>query len=194
LSARDAGGGFINALPYFLLVGLVIGTGFLQARQSQRNSPNMNSQMAMVTKVLPIGFGLFSITFPAGLVLYYFVSNLWRLGQQELIMRKITRPGMKELDKQKGGAIDAKSKDRGTVAIEDAPEDTKRGGLRKLFQLPAAATDSDSDSDAPAATNGSGNGNGTAPKGTNGARAGASSKPVSPGAQRRKTNKRKKKR
>ena len=30
---------------------------------------------------------------PAGLVLYFLVSNLWRLGQQELIMRKITRPG-----------------------------------------------------------------------------------------------------
>ena len=41
----------------------------------------------------PIGFGLFSLQFPAGLVLYFFVSNLWRLGQQELIMRKITRPG-----------------------------------------------------------------------------------------------------
>ncbi len=196
-SARDAGGGFLNALPYFLLVGLVIGTGFMQARQSQRNSPNMNSQMAMVTKVLPIGFGLFSITFPAGLVLYYFVSNLWRLGQQELIMRKITRPGMKELDKQKGGAIDAKSKDRGTVAIEDAPDDTKRGGLRKLFQLPPATPASAADADTPATTNGSGNGNGTSPNGANAAaRAGAAgaSKPVSPGAQRRKTNKRKKKR
>ena len=91
--ATGVAGGFLDALPYFILVGLVIVTGFLQARQSQRNAPNMNSQMAMITKVLPIGFGLFSLQFPAGLVLYFFVSNLWRLGQQELIMRKITRPG-----------------------------------------------------------------------------------------------------
>ena len=86
-------GGFLDALPYFILVGLVVFTGFLQARQSRRNAPNMNSQMAIVTSVLPIAFGLFSLQFPAGLVLYFLVSNTWRLGQQELIMHKITRPG-----------------------------------------------------------------------------------------------------
>ena len=90
-------GGFLDALPYFILVGLVVVTGFLQARQSRRNAPNMNSQMAIVTSVLPIAFGLFSLQFPAGLVLYFLVSNTWRLGQQELIMRKITRPGQAAL-------------------------------------------------------------------------------------------------
>lgn len=93
LHATAVTGGFLDALPYFILVGLVIVTGFLQARQSRRNAPNMNSQMAIITNILPIGFGLFSLQFPAGLVLYFLVSNLWRLGQQELIMRKITRPG-----------------------------------------------------------------------------------------------------
>jgi YidC/Oxa1 family membrane protein insertase len=59
----------------------------------------------MITKVLPIAFGAFSLFFPAGLVLYFLVSNLWRLGQQELIMRKIApRDHLR-----KGGAIDAKS-------------------------------------------------------------------------------------
>ena len=59
-------GGFLDALPYFILVGLVVVTGFAQARQSRRNAPNMNSQMALVTSILPIGFGLFSLQFPAG--------------------------------------------------------------------------------------------------------------------------------
>ena len=93
-SATGVSGGFLDALPYFILVGLVITTGFLQARQSKRNSPNMPRQMAMITSILPIAFGVFSLNFPAGLVLYFLVSNLWRLGQQELIMHKITRPGM----------------------------------------------------------------------------------------------------
>ncbi len=91
--ATAIAGGFLDALPYFILVGLVIVTGFLQARQSRRNAPNMNSQMALITNIMPIGFGLFSLQFPAGLVLYFLISNLWRLGQQELIMHKITRPG-----------------------------------------------------------------------------------------------------
>ncbi len=94
-------------------------------------------------------FGVFSLQFPAGLVLYFLVSNLWRLGQQELILHKITRPGMAAHAAATGGAIDVKS--------EPADEAKAPGGLRKLFQLPAA-TNGD-------ATNGDG-GNGAASGGT----------------------------
>jgi YidC/Oxa1 family membrane protein insertase len=129
-------GGFLDALPYFILVGLVVVTGFAQARQSRRNAPNMNSQMAMITSILPIGFGLFSLQFPAGLVLYFLVSNLWRLGQQELIMRKITRPGQAAIASSatKDDAIEVEGTDTDTSAFPRAA-----GGLRKLFQLPAAS-------------------------------------------------------
>ena len=96
----------------------------------------MNSQMAIITSILPIGFGLFSLQFPAGLVLYFLVSNLWRLGQQELIMHKITRPGQAAIAAatSKDDAIDVKGGDSDTSAFPRAA-----GGLRKLFQLPAAA-------------------------------------------------------
>ena len=149
--ATGVTGGFLDALPYFILVGLVIVTGFLQARQSRRNAPNMNSQMAIVTSVLPIAFGLFSLQFPAGLVLYFLVSNLWRLGQQELIMRKITRPGQAAIaaSQSKDDVIDVSEAD--TSAFPRAA-----GGLRKLFQIPAASNGGE-----PAA----GEGNGSAKNG-----------------------------
>src|SRR5207245_2931844 len=106
LKATDSHSSLWVALPYYLLVGAVFLTGFLQSRQSQRNTPpGANAQMQMVTKVLPIAFGAFSLFFPAGLVLYFLVSNLWRLGQQELIMRKIAPRD----HAGKSGAIDAKS-------------------------------------------------------------------------------------
>ena len=106
LKATDNHGDLLSALPYYILVGAVFLTGFLQSRQSQRNTPaGANAQMQMITKVLPIAFGAFSLFFPAGLVLYFLVSNLWRLGQQELIMRKIAPRD----HVRKGGAIDAKS-------------------------------------------------------------------------------------
>ena len=154
-------GGFLDALPYFILVGLVIVTGFLQARQSRRNAPNMNSQMAIITSILPIGFGLFSLQFPAGLVLYFLVSNLWRLGQQELIMRKITRPGQAAIAAaaSKDDAIDVKGSDTDTSAFPRAA-----GGLRKLFQLPAAA-------------NGDAEGGASGGNGANGATKPAAAKP-----------------
>jgi YidC/Oxa1 family membrane protein insertase len=138
LSATQAKGALTDTIPYFVLVGLVILTGFLQARQSRRNAPNMNSQMALITSVLPIGFGLFSLGFPSGLVLYFFVSNLWRLGQQEVIMRKITRPGQDAIKASQQGAIDVEGADSGTkTATAEKPSGAT--GLRKLFQLPAAS-------------------------------------------------------
>jgi hypothetical protein len=67
-------------------------------------------------------FGLISLQFPSGLVLYFFVSNLWRLGQQEIIFRKFgsalspSKGGGKALPGGKGTAvIDVESRE----AVED---------------------------------------------------------------------------
>jgi YidC/Oxa1 family membrane protein insertase len=125
LSAVDAHNSILNAAPYFLLVGLVMLTGFLQTRQAQKRTPVANKQMGMVMRVLPVFFGLISLQFPAGLVLYFFVSNLWRLGQQELIFRKFgsalsPASGGKALPGGKRAAvIDVESRE----AVEDDRDD-----------------------------------------------------------------------
>jgi YidC/Oxa1 family membrane protein insertase len=129
----------LQGLPYFILVGLVLITGILQSQQTTRNSPpGANQQMQMVGKVLPIAFGFFSLVFPAGLVLYFFVSNLWRLGQQELIYRKIAPP----LHTQKtGGAVDVKSSEASEPS--SPAKGLGGGGLRNLFKIPPAITNGD---------------------------------------------------
>jgi YidC/Oxa1 family membrane protein insertase len=134
LSATQAKGAFLDTLPYFVLVGLVILTGFLQARQSRRNAPNMNSQMAMITTILPIGFGLFSGV-PLGLVCTS--SSATCSAWSAMIMHKITRPGQEAIKAAQQGAIDVEGAERGggTTTAEKPPG----GTLRKLFQLPAAA-------------------------------------------------------
>jgi YidC/Oxa1 family membrane protein insertase len=127
--ATDSHADFLAAVPYYLLVGLVFFTGYLQSKQSQRNTPpGANPQMQMITRVLPLVLGVTSLFFPAGLVLYFFVSNLWRVGQQELIMRKIApREHLKKPDR----AIDAKGspgKNRATkppTSEEEKPADEK---------------------------------------------------------------------
>jgi YidC/Oxa1 family membrane protein insertase len=89
----------------------VVLTGFMQTRQAQKRTPAANKQMGMVMRVLPVLFGLISLSFPAGLVLYFFVSNLWRLGQQEVIFRRhgsALHPPKKE--RAAGKAIDAESR------------------------------------------------------------------------------------
>jgi YidC/Oxa1 family membrane protein insertase len=118
--ALEASGGFFSVLPYFVLVGCVILAGYFQSRQTQRTTPaGANPQMQMIGKVLPIGFGVFSLWFPAGLVLYFLVSNLWRLGQQEVIFRKIHLPHRARQAEKKSGGKDTTVID--VVEAEAAP-------------------------------------------------------------------------
>ena len=122
-SAMEAKGSFTSTLPYFVMVGLVVLTGWYQSRQTmarQRNNPNaapINAQMQMVTKVLPVMFGFFSLNFAAGLVVYFVASNGWRIGQQQLVLNKIYDAAHADQGPKK--VVDAQSTDR--------TEETKEG-------------------------------------------------------------------
>ena len=75
-----------------LLVAAVVGTGYIQQKQMTARMPkdSINPQMQMVTKIFPVFFGLISLSVPAGVVVYFVVSNLWQMGQQWVAFR--TRP------------------------------------------------------------------------------------------------------
>jgi YidC/Oxa1 family membrane protein insertase len=93
LSARQAHG-FPTVLPYYILVGLVVLTGWYQvrqtqARQLQSGNAAPNAQMQAMTKVFPIIFGLITLGINAGATLYFVVSNAWRIGQQHLVIGKM---------------------------------------------------------------------------------------------------------
>jgi hypothetical protein len=93
LSAREAHG-FPTVLPYYMLVGLVVLTGWYQvrqtqARQLQSGNAAPNAQMQAMTKVFPIIFGLITLGINAGATLYFVVSNAWRIGQQHLVIGKM---------------------------------------------------------------------------------------------------------
>ena len=44
--------------------------------------------MAIISKVFPSVFGFISWGIPSGVVLYFFTSNLWQIGQQEVVRRE----------------------------------------------------------------------------------------------------------
>ena len=85
--------GLVNAIPYILMVLLVVATGFYQSVQMTRRRKNDDNQpenkqaqqMQTVAKIMPLFLGFISWGFPAGLVLYFAVSNLFRIGQQAVI-------------------------------------------------------------------------------------------------------------
>jgi YidC/Oxa1 family membrane protein insertase len=76
------------AVPYFLMVALVAGTTWYQQRQIQGRNPNAasaNPQQQMITKIVPFIMIPITISVPAGVVIYFVISNFVRVGQQGLI-------------------------------------------------------------------------------------------------------------
>ena len=67
----------------------MIGTTFYQQRQMQKASPPgaASGQQQAILKLMPLMFGIFGFTFPAGLTLYWTVSNLWQIGQQYVLLK-----------------------------------------------------------------------------------------------------------
>jgi YidC/Oxa1 family membrane protein insertase len=83
--------GFLTALPYLIAILLVVATGYYQqAQMSKTRTPNQEPQqqgMQTAMKVMPLMFGLFSWAFPGGLIVYFIMSQVFRIGQQSLIIR-----------------------------------------------------------------------------------------------------------
>lgn len=111
-SASDAlGQGIVHALPYFALIAVVAVTGVVQQRQIQGRNPNaeVNPQQQMIMKFMPIMLPVFSFALPAGLVLYFAVSNSYRCGQQWWISRSIYGITKEDRLAQKAEAAEAKT-------------------------------------------------------------------------------------
>lgn len=87
-------GPFTAALPFLVLIVGVVGAGYWQQRMISRRNPQQNlddnpmaRQMQMMTRIYPLMYLMFGFTLPAGLNVYFFVSSLFRIGQQWLIYR-----------------------------------------------------------------------------------------------------------
>jgi YidC/Oxa1 family membrane protein insertase len=125
--------GLITALPYVALVAFVVLTSFVQQRQIQgRNTGNaVNPQQQMIGKILPFIFIPISVTIPSGVVIYFVVSNLVRIGQQALVTKLDFSPkalaaaeAKREARlKAKGDVIDADSEDVSAARPAKAPKD-----------------------------------------------------------------------
>jgi YidC/Oxa1 family membrane protein insertase len=96
--------GFGNAFPYYVLVALTVATGYFQQRQMTARLPegSANPQMQMVAKIFPVMIGFISLTVPAGVVVYFVVSNLWQIGQQAVTFKLYPPPAVATSSSGKG--------------------------------------------------------------------------------------------
>ena len=84
LSTRD---------PFFILPILM---GLTMIIQYKLNPPPMDPIQQKIFMALPVVFTVFFAFFPAGLVLYWFTNNLFSIGQQYVITRKIEAEAAKK--------------------------------------------------------------------------------------------------
>jgi YidC/Oxa1 family membrane protein insertase len=85
----ECGNEIADRIPYYAILILMIGTTFYSSRQTQKATPAsaQNQQTQIITKVMPLMFGVFGFAFPTGLILYWTVSNLFQIGQQAVMLR-----------------------------------------------------------------------------------------------------------
>ncbi len=135
-AVNKAGSALSDYAPYLVLIALVLVTGYFQQRQTMRNQTTPNPQMAIISKVFPIVFGFISWGIPSGVVLYFFTSNLWQIGQQEVVLRTIgtaagppPKKGSRSLDEgsEKSGAKTALVEDTGKAPNVKAPNPRAKG-------------------------------------------------------------------
>ncbi|MGY1744644.1 membrane protein insertase YidC [Blastococcus sp. SYSU D00695] len=78
------------------LMVVMCATTFFTQKQIMRRSGPVEGQAAMVQKLMlygmPISLFITGFFFPIGVLLYWLVNNLWTLGQQFYILRKLPPP------------------------------------------------------------------------------------------------------
>jgi YidC/Oxa1 family membrane protein insertase len=81
----------------FVLILIMCATTFFTQKQIQKRSGPVEGQAAMVQKLLlygmPVSLFVSGFFFPIGVLLYWFTNNLWTLGQQFYILKKLPPPG-----------------------------------------------------------------------------------------------------
>ena len=118
-----------KVIPYLILMFLVFITSWYQQRQIRGRNTNqtINPQQQLIMKVMPFFLPIISYSLDAALVLYFVVSNVYRIGQQSYITRKLygsdkeepvvvlpKTPDSDEGDKKKKGSQKSASKSQKT--------------------------------------------------------------------------------
>ena len=126
-SAADAlGESFVTGLPYIILIALVAATSYIQQKQISGRNPNaeMPAQQKMLLRVMPLFFAFISFNFAAALVVYFFVSNVYRIAQQAYISKKIYGADSMFGGSGKGIAVETTATEKGGSATDATPKNT----------------------------------------------------------------------
>ncbi|MDA8373131.1 MAG: YidC/Oxa1 family membrane protein insertase [Actinomycetota bacterium] len=133
-AATHVHSGFLTALPYYGVVIIAVVLVFISTWQIYSKNPTAaaaNNQAAMIMKYSPLLFGVIYIGIPAGVNVYFVVSSLFRIGQQELMWRH--DPVLRK------HSLEARQKMVETKALEDSGQIPKQPKQSIWQQLKGAS-------------------------------------------------------
>lgn len=127
--SQAMGVGLVHAIPYLIMILIMVATQYVQQwhstyGQDRSNQKGAGAQQA-ITKIMPLFIGVISWNFPAGLVLYWATSNLFRLGQQVLIFKIDGRP------QSSGSAVSEQTTETGSDQEDPSPKKPQQGAADK---------------------------------------------------------------
>ena len=148
-----------------LLIVLMSATSFITQHQlMRRNMPKaalegpMAKQQQIIIYLMPIFFAISGVNFPIGVLIYWFVTNVWTMGQQWFVIHRMPTPGsaaekkLEERNRAKGRehktvtmddlrkANEGKPKGRFAQAMEKAQEQAREQQGLKTGARPAGAS------------------------------------------------------
>ena len=107
-----------------VLIALMTATTFITQRQLivKNSAPDnpMVKQQKILLYVFPVIFAVSGINFPVGVLIYWFTTNLWSMGQQFWVIRNNPQPGtpaFEAKESRKAAKLAAKS----APSIESIP-------------------------------------------------------------------------
>lgn len=85
----------VIAVVMLISMGL---TTFITQKQMIARNTTTDPQQQMIQKVLlyvlPLSFSVFGFSFPIGVLLYWLTTNLWSMGQQHWVIKKMPPPNL----------------------------------------------------------------------------------------------------
>jgi len=146
LSSHFLGATDLNTkiLTAVLIVLMSVTTFTTQRQLMRKNMPDsaldnpFMKQQKVILYLMPLFFAFSGINFPIGVLLYWLTTNLWTMGQQFYVIRKMPAPGsaaeraLHERQERQGKTVKKFSLPGLEAAPQDAPlvEPPKTGGQR----------------------------------------------------------------
>jgi YidC/Oxa1 family membrane protein insertase len=93
LSRLDGSATTVKVVAALMIVTMGGTTFWTQRQMMARNGAPADPQQAQVQKImlyiLPLSFALFGFSFPIGVLLYWLTTNVWSMGQQHYVIRRM---------------------------------------------------------------------------------------------------------